>query len=153
MNEFFLISITILTALIHGNDKAPALLYGLVCHIVYFVDMFAQSPAVSLVFAGICDAVVVLLLVCLSGCLRSRITFFIIPLSFVSAAIQAWGWMLVMAERSSDYWLHHSLSVAYMCVILALFAFAAGGYGNIRWDNRLLNRDVYHTKNMAMVSK
>lgn len=151
MNEFFLIAITLLCSLIRGNDRAPALVYALVAHMLYIASLLSNNVASLFMLGAVSDLIVVVLLVCLSGCLRSRIVYCLIPLSGLSAFMHAVGYGLAMKE--ADFTFFNSLVVFYMCVILALFAFSAGGYGNIRWNNRLLNRDISDRKNMAMVSK
>lgn len=151
MNEFFLIAIAILCSLIKGNDRAPALVYALVAHLFYFVSLWSDNVASMFVVGAISDLLVVILLACLSGCLRSRITYFLMPLSVLSMIIHFWGWSLF--QSGGDFGLFNSLVVFYMCIIVAMFAFSAGGYGNIHWDHRLLPRDNRRRSDMAMVAK
>lgn len=151
MNELFLISITLLTVFIHGNDRAPALTYCLAAHVLNLIKFMTDNVAAVYLAGGVGDAVLLALLVCLNGCLRSRITYFLIPLSIISIGMHFWGWALYMNGADAD--LFNSIVVFYMCVIIALFLSRAIRYGDSFRDTRFLRRDEVRDKNMGVVSE
>lgn len=151
MNELFLISITLLTVFIHGNDRAPALTYCLAAHVLNLIKCMTDNIAVVYLAGGVGDAVLVVLLFCLNGCLRSHLTYYLMPLSLISIGMHFWGWALYKNGADAD--LFNSIVVFYMCVIIALFFSRAIRYGDSHRDNRFLRRDNSRGKNMGAVSK
>lgn len=151
MNELFLIALPLLTVFIHGDDRAPAITYCLAAHLINVVAMTAGDTQSEFLINIVIDVVLVGLLVCLAGCLRSRITSFLIPLSILSVIMNFCAWNLDMVK--ADFSVFNSIVILYMCVILALFVSRAIGYGDSNRNNRFLRRDDNHGKNMGMVSK
>lgn len=151
MNELFLISITLLTVFIRGSDRAPALTYCLIAHVFNIICMITASKAMLFMMGGAIDAVFVALLVCFNGCLRSRITYFLIPLSIISIIVHFTGWAL--DYTGAEFAAFNSIVAFYMCVIIALFFSRAIRYGDSNRDPRFLRRDNVRDKNMGAISK
>lgn len=151
MTELFLAVVVIITFFIQGDDRFPAIIYCLIAHLFYFVAEFTTSDAQIFLFGALSDVVLVALLVCINGSLRSRITFFLIPLCVVSILLHFYGWTLHNAR--ADMANFNSLVVFYWCIILALFLSRVGRDGDIVWHSRLLRRSGSDPKNVGVVSK
>jgi len=151
MNEFFLISFTLVSVFIRGNDRLPSLMYCLVAHAFNFVSLITTNDAQIFMLGAVGDVLVIALLACLNGCLKSRITYFLIPLSLLSIVMHYFGWRLYIAEASLQNF--NSLVVLYQCVILALLISRIGLHGDTIWHTRFLRRTNSGDKNVGVVSK
>jgi hypothetical protein len=150
MTELFLVAITVITAMIKGDDKAPALVYCLVASLFYQLAQITNNDAQIFIMGAIFDVVVIALLVCLNGCLRSKITYFLIPLSLLSIVMHFWGWTLYHKKAPLDDF--NSVVVFYSCVIVALFISRMGN-GDTNWHSRFLRRDNSGDADVGVVSK
>lgn len=142
MTELFLTSIAAITFFIKGDDRFPALIYCFVSHIFYFVAGLTTTDAQIFLLGASSEVLLVALLVCINGSLRSRITFFLIPLGIVSIVLHFYGWMLHNSGAPMANF--NSLVVFYWCIILALFLSRVGRDGDNVWHSRLLRRSGSH---------
>jgi hypothetical protein len=150
MTELFLVAFAVITAMIKGDDKAPALIYCLVANLFYQLAQITTNDAQIFIMGAVLDVVVIALLVCLNGCLRSKITYFLIPLSLLSIVMHFWGWTLYYKKAPLDDF--NSVVVFYSCVILALFLSRTGN-GDTDWHSRFLRRDNGGASDVGVVSK
>lgn len=151
MNEFFLVSIVLLTYFIQGNDRAPAIAY---CFIAgsFLMLSYLIIDSSTLFFIGLFGDVLTLsALVCFSGCLRSKLTYFLIPLSIVSILMHFQGWAI--HHQNADPALFNNTVVIYMFTIIALFAWRASKYGDNFRSIRFLRGDSGGSKSVGLVSK
>lgn len=151
MTELFLVAVSLSACLIKGDDKFPALVYCLLSHLLYFVSGYTSNDAQIFLMAAISEVVLIGALICLNGSLRSKITYFLIPISVLSIIMHFYGWILYYSN--SEMGNYNSLVVFYWCFILALFLSRAGGDGDNVWHIRLLRRASRGNKNVGMVSK
>jgi hypothetical protein len=150
MTELFLVAITVITAMIKGDDKVPALVYCLVANIFYQLAQLTSNDAQIFIMGAVFDTAVIALLLCLNGCLRSKITYFLIPLSLLSIVIHFWGWTIYHKNTQFDDF--NSVVVFYSCVIVALFISRMGN-GDTNWHSRFLRRDNSGDADVGVVSK
>lgn len=150
MTELFLVAITVITARIKGDDKAPALVYCLIANLFYQIVPATNNDAQIFIIGAVFDVVVIALLLCLSGCLRSKITYFLIPLSLLSIVMHFWGWTLY--HKNSPFDDFNSVVVFYHCVIVALFVSRTVN-GDTNWHSRFLRRNNSGDADVGVVSK
>lgn len=151
MTSFFLISLSMIAFFIKGNDRMPALIYCLVAHLFNYAAMLTSNDGQIFIMGAVGEVVLVALLVCLSGCMRSKITAYLIPLSIVSIAMHYWGWRLHLAGIGMETF--NSAVVFYWCVIMALFISRVGRDGNIAGNSRFLRSDSNRRKTVGVVFK
>lgn len=151
MTELFLVLITILAALVGSDDRAPALIYCLVAHMFNFIAGMTNNDAQIFMIGAVSDVLVIALLVCLNGCLRSKITFFLIPLSVLSIVMHFWGWTIYHSNDS--YGAFNSVVAFYLCVIVALFVSRIAINGDTTGHSRFLRRNHRGAKNVGVVSE
>lgn len=151
MNELFLVAITLISVIIYGNDRAPALVYCLVAHVLNFIAGMTDSIPVSFMIGAFSDLLLIILLLCINGCLRSRMVYMLIPLSILSMIMHFYGWSLY--HSGGDFEFFNSLVVFYMCTIIGLFASRAGRHGDNNRRDRFLRGDSGWSKALDVVSK
>lgn len=151
MNELFLVAITLISCLIYGSDRAPALVYCLVAHTLNVATLLTDSIPAGFIIGGLSDLVLIVLLLCINGCLRSRLVYMLIPLSILSMIMHFYGWSLY--HKGDDFVFFNSLVVFYMCVIIGLFASRAGRHGDNHRRDRFLRRNSRWPKTLDVVSK
>ena len=151
MNEFFLVSIALLTYFIKGNDRAPAIAYSFISGAFLMLSYIITSPP-ALFFVGLAgDVLTFSALVCFSGCLRSKLTYFLIPLSLVSILMHFQGWAI--HHQNADPAMFNNTVVVYMLTIIALFAWRTGKYGDNVRSARFLRGNSVGAKSLGVVSK
>jgi hypothetical protein len=151
MTELFLIAITILTYFIRGSDKAPALAFCVIAHSFSTLALFAETAAQIFIMGAVSDVLLIAVLVCLSGCLISKITYFLIPICVASIAMHFYGWSLYHSGASFDG--YNQLVMIYFAAVIALFVARVGKNGDTVRHTRFLRRDVRGTKNVGVVSQ
>jgi hypothetical protein len=151
MTEVFLIAATLAASLVKGDDRFPALIYCLLSHLLYFLSPFTGNNEQIFVMSAVSEVVLIGALICVNGSLRSKIAFFLIPISALSIIMHFYGW--VISTLGLDVENYNSLVLFYWCVIMALFLSRAGGDGDNAWHSRLLRRADSGNKNVDVVSK
>lgn len=151
MTELFLISITALAYFIHGNDKAPALAFCLIAHTFNALSWLADTAAQIFILGALSDVLLIAILICLSGCLKSRMTYFLIPICVTSIAMHFYGWSLY--QGGEDFGGYNILVMMYFAVVIALFFSRILKDGDTVRHTRFLRRDDGSAKDVGVVSK
>ncbi len=119
-SELFLILLTLCAAFINRKEIAPALLFTAVAHLFYFVATgLSDNTLLVLNLSMLMEMVTVILLVCLKGCLRSKLISFLIPISILAIFMHLYGVFLFVNEYSIAP--YNSLVKIYWVTILGLF--------------------------------
>lgn len=153
MTEYFLITVTLLTSILRGDDKLPAIIFGIVAHLLYFFSLNASNVAQIFVMGLISDVVLVILLVSINSSLKSKLAFFLIPLAIISIAFHAVGFLSYHLVPDMDYGNFNKLAAFHWYCIIALFFLSAGGNGDTAWRSRFLRRNNNNHKPVDMVPK
>lgn len=128
MTELFLASVTLLTTLTKGDDRPVALVYCLISHITYFCT-YILPVDFMFHFMAICEALLVVILVCFRGCAISKLTDLLIPVSLFAVFIDVYGYVLIKHNASLEGF--NNSVLIYYALIIAIFIYAVVRYDRI----------------------
>jgi hypothetical protein len=117
--ELFLMLLTLSAAFVKKAEVAPALLYTLLAFTFYFISLISMPTTTLLILAMGMEVVTVGLMLCLKGCLQSRIVSCLIPLSIIALSTHFVGWCLLY--NGFDISFYNNLVDVYWAVILGIF--------------------------------
>lgn len=148
MAELLIISVVILAFFVKGNDRFPAYIFCFAAHMQYLMAQFVATTAQQMINGAIIDFVLIAALIAVAGCQRSRITYYLIPLSIMSIIIQFFGWASIVKKLPLDD--VNAAILGYWCLIFGVFIARIfdGGSRNNRFlrDSRRRNSglDLLH---------
>lgn len=119
MAELLIVTVVILAFFVKGNDRFPAYVFCFAAHMQYFVAPYIATVAQQMITGAIIDLALIAALIAVAGCQRSRIIFYLIPLSIVSIIIHFFGWALSLKHLPLDD--VNSAILGYWCLIFGVF--------------------------------
>ncbi len=117
--ELFLMLITLCTAFVNRNEMPSALVYSAIAFIFYFIAHGVGTSLLLFTTAAVLETVTIALLMCLQGCIKSKLTSYLIPISILSIFMHIHGgWLIYNGFDMESY---NTLVMYYYAVILGLF--------------------------------
>lgn len=117
--EIFLILLTLCASFVKKSEAAPALLYTIIAFLFYFISLSISSPFLLLLGAMGMEVVTIFLLICLKGCLNSKMVTCLIPLSIGAFTAHFLG--LCMFQTGLEMGLYNNFVDIYWAIIIGLF--------------------------------
>lgn len=134
--ELFLILLTLCAAFVDKREMAPALLFTALAHLFYVICLeLLGSTLVVLNLAMLMEMVTVALLLCLKGCMRSRLVQYLLPISILAIFMHGYGLYLFHNEYSLEA--YNKWVDMYWYVVLGLFLSMSrwATQISVRWKN------------------
>jgi hypothetical protein len=150
LTELFLLTVVICTAFVKQTEAFPALVYCAVSYLFYFIATSLDEKYVYHV-AGLAEVLLIVLLSCVHGCVKSHLTRWLIPLSVLAIVMHFYGWTLYIHKHSPD--VYNNLVVTYWLVVLGLFLGVGRWNGSRDWNIRFFNNSHSRNSIVAEVSK
>jgi len=151
MNELFLALIVIIASKMRDSEQPPAFVYCLFSYLFFYLSPLANSVGQLALFGAVIEVVLVALVVCIAGCLRAKVTYWVIALSFCSVCMHFYLWSLYMDDASlANY---DQLVIAYWAATVIIFASRIGPDGDSTWHTRFLRSDAGNRQNVGILHK
>lgn len=131
MAELLIVSVVILAFFVNGNDRFPAYIFCFAAHMQYLMAQFVATTAQQMINGAIIDFILIAALIAVAGCQKSRITYYLIPLSIMSIIIQFFAWASIVKNLPLDD--VNAAILGYWCLIFGVFIariFNGGGRNN-----------------------
>jgi len=151
MTELFLALIVIIASKMRDSEQPPAFVYCLFSYLFFYLSPLANSVGQLALFGAVIEVVLVAFVVCIAGCLRAKVTYWVIGLSACSVFMHFYLWMLyINGANLANY---DQLVYAYWAATIIIFASRIGPDGNSVWHTRFLRGDSGNYENVEILHK